>query len=256
MSLGRILARKRERRKSNSPKVQEAEKKLSTCSTEEANNVADVLQRHQIGQEQRQELREFYYSKRQKKEHHTAHLLLGRAYDRIASKERRFIAGHSKGKKTPCAAMCIGQAGTGVGSRIGGHQRYGGSQLRRRHRRYAVVAMTNEHNSSQTCSVCMSPVVRPQQRIQIKGKWRTRSVNGSSVCFNTNCPSYKSGCNTKNRDVEAAVCIALAGVSTMLSGHTLPPFTRNTSQSYTGQAFNRVPPVTGAALVPATAGLP
>ncbi|KAM3578673.1 hypothetical protein VKS41_008873 [Umbelopsis sp. WA50703] len=62
-------------------------------------------------------------------------------------------------KKIPRVVLCIGQAGTGVGSRIDGHLRYGVSQLRRRHRRYAMVAMTNEHNSSQACSVCMSPVV-------------------------------------------------------------------------------------------------
>ena len=201
-------------------------------------------------------LREFYYSPRRKKEVRTAHLLRGRTYDRIASKERRFVAGAREGKKAPRAVMCVGVDGTGVGSRVRGHLRYGGSQIRKRNRRYATIAMTNEHNTSQTCSVCMSPVVRPQRRVQMEGKWRTRSVNGSSVCYNSKCPSYKSGCNTKNRDVEAAVCIALAGMSTMLIAHTLPPFTRNTSQSYTGQASNRVPPVTGAAQVPATAGLP
>lgn len=78
-SLGRALARRSERRKvpsvhcvcvgggvlqikrqllanafttnlfqSNNSKVQEAEKRLSTCSTKEANNAADVLRRHKV----------------------------------------------------------------------------------------------------------------------------------------------------------------------------------------------------------------
>ena len=100
--------------------------------------------------------------------------------------------------------MCIGIAGTGVGTRIGGHLKYGGGQIRARHRRYATVCMTNEFMTSQTCSSCFGPVVRPQKRVLKEGKWKSKFVSGSSICYNGDCPSYKRGSNTKNRDVEAA----------------------------------------------------
>lgn len=72
-----------------------------------------------------------------------------RAYDRLASKELEFVKSKDKSKR---AIMCIGAAGTGAGSRIKGHQRHGGGQMRRKHRRHATVAMTNERLTSQTCS--------------------------------------------------------------------------------------------------------
>lgn len=76
--------------------------------------------------------------------------------------------------------MCVGTAGTGVGLRIGDHARRGGTQVRKRQRRYAPVAMTDEHGTPQTCSVCFSPVVRQKRYEIVKGKEKLVSVNGNS----------------------------------------------------------------------------
>ena len=135
-----------------------------------------------------------------------------------------------------------------INARIGGHLRYSGGKLRERHRRYTTVAMTNEYRTSQTCCYCFQPVIRPRKPVFRDGKWRTKSVSGSSVCYNSACPSYQRGCNTKNRDVEAAINISLAGTSRITTGFTLPPFERSASHLNTGIHPHSVtkPPVTGA----------
>jgi hypothetical protein len=73
------------------------------------------------------------------------YLRLNYAYDKLASVERRFS------RRGSLQVMCVGTIGTGAGTRIGGHLRYGGGKLRERHRRYTIVAMTNEYKTSQTC---------------------------------------------------------------------------------------------------------
>lgn len=86
----------------------------------------------------------------------TRYLRLNYAYDKLASMERQFVGGSLQ-------VMCVGIAGTGAGTRIGGHLRYGGGKLRERHRRYTTVAMTNEYRTSQTCCYCFQPVIRPRK---------------------------------------------------------------------------------------------
>jgi hypothetical protein len=65
---------------------------------------------------------------------------------------------------------------------------------------------------------------------------------GTSVCYSTFCPAYQNGHDTKNRDVEAAVTIAVAGISTMISGETLPPYRKanSNSQYHTGIKIHRI----------------
>jgi len=92
------------------------------------------------------------------------------------------------------------------------------------------------------------PVARAQKRVFGDGKWETKYVSGSSVCYNGDCPSYQRGCNTKNRDVVAAMNIAMADISCMTTGSTLAPFERSTSHYKTGRHGYREPPVTGAPL--------
>lgn len=203
-------------------------------------------------------MRSFYYSNRSQKEKRTQRLLTNAAYDRLASLERKFIAAdHETGRKQKNRiVMCIGREGTGVGLRVSGHTRRGGSQLRRRHRRYATIAMTDEHGTSQTCSSCFSQVIRPKAYKYIKDTWKLVSVNGNSLCLNRKCPRYKTGHNTMNRDVEAAKCIALAVISRMVSGATLPPFTSKSSQCNTADfPYYHEPRLTSAQSVPAPAGL-
>jgi hypothetical protein len=76
----------------------------------------------------------------------------------------------------------------------------------------------------------------------------------SSLRHNTSCPTYQNGHNTKNRDVEAALNIANASVSTMISGETLLPFRKanSTSQYHTGTKNTPRPPAPGASLVSLT----
>jgi hypothetical protein len=105
--------------------------------------------------------------------------------------------------------------------------------------------MTNEHRSSQTCVFCFQQVQRPKTRKLVKGKWKSVSVNGSSLCMNPQCLAYRHGCNTRNRDTQAAFAIALAGVSRISTGQTLEPF--NASHFKTGsQLSHRSPPENGA----------
>jgi hypothetical protein len=178
-------------------------------------------------------LREFYYSLKQKKDMRTRQLLLRRAYDRLTRDERKFVAGRYDGLQAPRLVMCIGVTGTGVGSRITCHLRYGGKQ-----------------------TTCFSPVVRLQVKVMIKGEMKTMFVQGSSICYNSNCSSYKLGSNTKNRDVDAAVNIALTGMAILLTGNTLPAFSFDTSQYQLGNQNTAFPSVTDVSLVPVIAGLP
>ena len=55
----------------------------------------------------------------------TRYLRKQAAYDKLARDERKFVGGKIQG-------MCIGMAGTGAGTRIGGHLKYGGAKVRAR----------------------------------------------------------------------------------------------------------------------------
>lgn len=125
--------------------------------------------------------------------------------------------------------MCIGREGTGVGSPIRGHARRGGSKLRDDHRQHGVVALTNEYRTSQTCAYCLGPVTRPKATVIRNGRKVQKSTNGASNCMNISCPLYRTGRTTQNRDVQAALCIALAGASFLLTGKTLHPFFKNSA---------------------------
>ncbi|KAL1935061.1 hypothetical protein VTP01DRAFT_4201 [Rhizomucor pusillus] len=117
--------------------------------------------------------------------------------------------------------MCIGNQGTCVGRRIKGHARRAGKNLRRQHSQYAVVALTDELRSSRTCPYCHPSKCKKK----IRGTYKMVSVNGSSVCMNAACISYREHQNTQNRDELASICIAIAGY-TSLQGYTMQPFNR------------------------------
>jgi len=233
----RALARKHgkslQRRKKGVPEVQAAEKCLAENSVAKAITAEQVFHQHGVCKSNRDDLRRFYHSEKLHKEQRTADLLNKKVYDQMASEERQFIScsadcNHQHRPKTPI--MLIGTAGTSVGSRIGGHARRGGGKMRRNHCRYVTVGMTNEYNTSQTCSTCFLPIVHPRIRKFVKGTWKTVTNNGTSVCLNQDCPTYQAGTNSRNRDVQAAECIAMAGASLLLTGRTLPPFDNQHSQ--------------------------
>ena len=106
--------------------------------------------------------------------------------------------------------------------------------------------MINEYLTSQTCSTCFNPIIHPQVRKIVSGKWKSVKSNGTSLCVNPLCPTYKAGRNTSNRDVQAAHCIAIAGASRLLTGQTLACFEQTRCYD-TGhhQLLHHDPPVPG-----------
>ncbi|KAI8393297.1 uncharacterized protein BYT42DRAFT_550568 [Radiomyces spectabilis] len=110
-------------------------------------------------------------------------------------------------------------------------KRRGGKKLRKEHSQHAVVGMTNEFRSSQTCMGCFGPVIRPNRKAVGAGS-KIRSVHGSSLCMNIDCPLYRTGRATQNRDTQAATCIALAGASFLLDGMKLHPFSKNSAMNH------------------------
>jgi hypothetical protein len=72
--------------------------------------------------------------------------------------------------------MCIEVVGTGVDFRMTGHLRYGGKQLKARHRRYDTVAMSSEHKTSQMCSTVCHLLCVHKLKVMVKGETKTKSV--------------------------------------------------------------------------------
>jgi hypothetical protein len=118
--------------------------------------------------------------------------------------------------------LLMGFAGTGIGSKIERTAKLGDKQLRKRHRRYTTVRITNEYHTSQTCSHCLSPIIHPKMTKIVKRKHKMLSNQGTSLCLNIHYPIYKSRRNSRNRDVQAAECIALAEAHLLLTGKNLP----------------------------------
>ncbi|KAF9536698.1 hypothetical protein BGW38_010136, partial [Lunasporangiospora selenospora] len=90
--------------------------------------------------------------------------------------------------------------------------------------RYSVVGMTNEYRTSQTCSCCYQQLRRARARRSVSGKTKTVRLHGAMECVNPHCESVKAGHTIKSRDLNAAICIAIAGGSAVLQHSTLKPF--------------------------------
>lgn len=142
----------------------------------------------------------------------------------------RHVAQCPKSQPQVRPVLLIGEAGTGVGSRIGGYQRRGGGKMREQHRRYCTVGMTNEFRTSKTCIYCYCQVRQARARRLVNGKVKFVNLHDAVECINPECPSVKQGYTVKPRDAHAAAAIAIAGASALLdrSRRTLPPFSRNT----------------------------
>ncbi|EPB84660.1 hypothetical protein HMPREF1544_08603 [Mucor circinelloides 1006PhL] len=113
--------------------------------------------------------------------------------------------------------------GHGVGSRIKGHQRFGGTWKQEIHGRYTPTVITNEYNSSQTCLFCFRKLSHPLKTIGDEVK----TINGSFVCINNKCPNaFKVMC----RDQVSALAIGLAGLASILFGVTFPCFDQQPSR--------------------------
>ncbi|KAK3812952.1 MAG: hypothetical protein J3Q66DRAFT_347018 [Benniella sp.] len=123
--------------------------------------------------------------------------------------------------------LMIGTAGTGMGSRIGGHERRGGGKMRKEHTKSCVVSMTNEYRTSQVCVFCFEPLRLSRARRVVGGQEKVVNLHGSIECINSRCEAFRCG-YTRARDTNSAVAIAIAGASVHLHPRrqVLPPFTR------------------------------
>ena len=163
----------------------------------------------------RDSFRGFYLSQSRLKSRRTTELLTDKVKQQMATVERTYVDPSSVAHKV--SLMCIGDGGTGVGSHIKGHLRRGGKWLQRLHAHNTIVAITNEHRSSQTCVFCFDQVTRP---LTSNG----RKIYGVSRCMNSGCLAFQTGRACQGRDTQASLAIALAGLSTMIDGQTLAPF--------------------------------
>ncbi|KAI9267569.1 hypothetical protein EDC94DRAFT_514982 [Helicostylum pulchrum] len=120
--------------------------------------------------------------------------------------------------------MFVGDRGTGVGSRIKDHQRYGGRWLEELRGKRGVVCIANKHNISQTCLYCFEKLEHPCQLVTKQGKVKEKKISGVLLCVNPACVSVKYGQSTKARDSLSALAIGLSGASTCFLGETMPCF--------------------------------
>ena len=127
--------------------------------------------------------------------------------------------------------MLIGDRGTGVGSRIKGHLRYGGKWKQILHGRHTQVCIVNENNTSQTCVYCFHKLHHAVQKRTIKGKEVKQINRGSFRCINQQCAARNKA--IMSRDTLSALAIALSGTAQLLFQQTFPAFSTNTSQSNT-----------------------
>ncbi|KAK3812880.1 MAG: hypothetical protein J3Q66DRAFT_371461 [Benniella sp.] len=114
--------------------------------------------------------------------------------------------------------FAYGAAGSGVGSRIGGHLRWGGNWMRQELLRQGlVVALTDEYCTSKTCVYCFERLKLQKSRRLVGTEIKTKTVHGSVVCVNPECPAVQAGYATRPRDTNAAVGILLSAASVMLN---------------------------------------
>ncbi|KAI8347574.1 hypothetical protein B0O80DRAFT_371519, partial [Mortierella sp. GBAus27b] len=118
-----------------------------------------------------------------------------------------------------------GNAGTCAGSRLKGHCRGGG--LSKEHAKVCPVIMTDEYCTSKTCCFCFAPVELVPVKRLVNGVMKQVRCNGAVRCINPDCISVKAGYSVKPRDTNAAMNIALAGASQLLTSSRLPPFRRS-----------------------------
>ncbi|KAF9576093.1 hypothetical protein EC968_000161 [Mortierella alpina] len=108
-----------------------------------------------------------------------------------------------------------GAAGSGVGSRLQGNFRLGGGKIREQHRQYGVVVVTDEHMTSQTCSIRYNKTWPARSRRMVDGKQKVVSLGGAKECTNPLYPAFKVGYTTRPRDTQACVCIGTSGFSAL-----------------------------------------
>jgi len=157
-----------------------------------------------------------------------------KAYGKVTAVERRYIRAHARLPRDvpePTLIHFIGHY-QGINSSIKGHSRRGMAKIRAQHRVHGNVAITNEYNTSKTCSFCFSKVVLHRARRIILGKERIIRLNGAVECVHPRCPARRKNYTTRGRDANAASNIALSGASIILASdrRRLPCFRRDATK--------------------------
>jgi hypothetical protein len=149
----------------------------------------DAEQAHILQLEHRKQLQDFYYSKKRvkkKRKDRNSSILFKEA---LCKKERNHCNPDKIDKATGDGAkasnkklvMFIGDKGTGVGSTIKRHGRYGGKWHAKLQGRATIVCITNEDFTSQICPYCFHRLVNAKRRATKDGK--------SKLCFSQQPPS-------------------------------------------------------------------
>jgi hypothetical protein len=174
---------------------------------------------HRLKKENKGALQQFYRSNQQANQGKNVTLTNKRFWDRLCSTERKAVKVNKKS-----LVMFIGDRGTGVGSTIKGHRRYGGKWKQEIHGRNTTVCITNEHKTSQKCVYCFSPVIHSQKRVPVNNKEILKECRGAFQCINPVCVSVKNKRPIQARDQVSAMAIGLSGLSTLLFQQTFPEF--------------------------------
>lgn len=122
-----------------------------------------------------------------------------------------------------------GAAGSCIGSRLGGHLKWGGKWIRRELLLMNIlVAVTDEYCTSQFCPFCFSRIQLSRSRRLVGTTIRTKTIHGSVECRNPACIAFQCGYGTRPRDTNAAINILISAMSIMDSGGPWPiaPFCR------------------------------
>ncbi|ORE01445.1 hypothetical protein BCV72DRAFT_236348 [Rhizopus microsporus var. microsporus] len=145
--------------------VVEAEVLLSKVDTTSARKLEHLNELHNTYIEHKHIIRNFYYLSSRLKQKRAYELQKRKYTDRLCSDERRYATFSRKVKPI----MFVGDRGLGIGSRIKGYMRYGGYWKPLKHSLYTYVCITNEHNTSQTCSYCFQKLSHPVQTVYKNG---------------------------------------------------------------------------------------
>lgn len=123
--------------------------------------------------------------------------------------------------------MFIGDRGTGIGSRIKGFRRYGGTWKEGIHAEAASVCITNENLTSKTCVFCFSRLNHPRVSQTKNSRKFEKKILGTLYCTNPLCVSVIAKRAIKCRDSLSALAIGLVGLSTVLFDAPFPQFISN-----------------------------
>lgn len=122
----------------------DAEEEISHYSLYNCDTPEELKESYAHHTDTRDTIRNFYYNKSNIKRKRRLKLSKRRYYDKSASVERKF-----SGSNKPI--MFIGDRDHGFGSKIKGHQKFGGFIKQDKHGQNTPTLITNEYNSSQTC---------------------------------------------------------------------------------------------------------